>query len=189
MKSSLALLAGAFAAVTPAFAGTDSMTIADKIGGNVTISTSWTWSGSDISMKLDVTSKENQDPMWVGIGWNPTGEMVGADFVIGYIAGNGDVCVRPLYCATKPPPNDKPMVQISNGVFQKANNVASLSFTRPAQSGKNPIDATTFMTTMYAGATLGMAKSGPPPANCTANLTFAQVHDFYATEKNITFSA
>ena len=189
MKS-FTLLAGLFAATTPTvFGGSDSMTIADKVGGNVTVDTTWTWSGGDVSLEFNMSSTENQNPMWVGIGWNPTGEMVGADFVVGYIAGNGDVCVRPLYCGTKPPPNDKPLLQISNSAFQKVNNVVTLSFTRPAASGKNPLNANTHMTTMYAGATLGMPKSGTPPANCTAELSFSQVHDFYATEKNITFSA
>eukprot|EP01060_Flectonema_neradi_P003796 TRINITY_DN1247_c0_g1_i1.p1 TRINITY_DN1247_c0_g1~~TRINITY_DN1247_c0_g1_i1.p1 ORF type:complete len:207 (+),score=60.20 TRINITY_DN1247_c0_g1_i1:53-622(+) len=187
--NSFALLAGVFAAVTPvALGGVDTMTVADKIGGNVTISSSWTWSGSDLIMKVGVSSTENQDPMWIGIGWNPTGEMVGADFVIGYVAGNGETCIRPLLCATKPPPNDKPMLQISNPQFQKVNNVATLTFTRPAASGTNPIDAATQITAMYAAATLGMPKSGTPPANCTADLTFDQVHDFYATEKNITYT-
>eukprot|EP01060_Flectonema_neradi_P026453 TRINITY_DN35406_c0_g1_i1.p1 TRINITY_DN35406_c0_g1~~TRINITY_DN35406_c0_g1_i1.p1 ORF type:complete len:190 (+),score=43.78 TRINITY_DN35406_c0_g1_i1:60-629(+) len=188
--NSLTLLAGIFAATAPtAFAGSDTTTIADKIGGNVTISTSWTWSGSDISVKLDVTSKENQVPMWIGVGWNPTGDMVGADFVMGYVAGNGDVCVRPLFCENHPPPTAKPLLHISNGVFQKANNITTLSFTRPAASGNVPLNSTFDMTTLLAGATLGLAKSGTPPANCTSVLTMDQVHDFYVTERNITYSS
>eukprot|EP01060_Flectonema_neradi_P024601 TRINITY_DN33523_c0_g1_i1.p1 TRINITY_DN33523_c0_g1~~TRINITY_DN33523_c0_g1_i1.p1 ORF type:complete len:188 (+),score=50.79 TRINITY_DN33523_c0_g1_i1:59-622(+) len=187
MKS-FALIAGMMV-VSPVLGGSDSMTVADKIGGNVTIDSEWMWSGSDLMMSMNVTSTENQDPMWIGMGWNPTGEMVGADFVIGYVAGNGETCVRPLLCSTKPPPNDKPMLQISNTMFSKVNNVATLTFTRPAASGMNPIDVATQITAMYASATLGMAKSGPPPANCTAELTFAQVHDFFATEKNVTYTA
>eukprot|EP01060_Flectonema_neradi_P027192 TRINITY_DN3681_c1_g1_i1.p1 TRINITY_DN3681_c1_g1~~TRINITY_DN3681_c1_g1_i1.p1 ORF type:complete len:191 (+),score=54.48 TRINITY_DN3681_c1_g1_i1:48-620(+) len=189
MKSiGVLLTVGVLAATVPkVIGGANVYSFPGTVGGNVTVSTSWTWSGSDISMKLDVTSSENQDSMWIGVGWNPTGEMVGADFVIGYIAGNGDVCVRPLLCSTSPPPNDPPTLNITGGVFQKANNTTSLSFTRPAASGENPIDNSTEQVVLLAAATLGSPSSQAPPTDCIVPLLFSQFHDFYTTTTTITY--
>eukprot|EP01059_Diplonema_ambulator_P017732 TRINITY_DN297_c1_g1_i1.p2 TRINITY_DN297_c1_g1~~TRINITY_DN297_c1_g1_i1.p2 ORF type:complete len:184 (+),score=62.65 TRINITY_DN297_c1_g1_i1:49-600(+) len=168
-----------------AYDGEKVLTIA-AAQGTATVDLRWNWEPPVMHTLVTVNSTSNTDLMWFAMAYNNVTDMVGADYVMGYVTPSGDVCVRPLACEQSPPPNSAPKLDISTTQFSRANGgTYQLSFTRPLASGYNPLVAGQPMSVLFAAA---MANPAVAPLNCTAELTFDQAHNFFKANTTVSFS-
>eukprot|EP00755_Sulcionema_specki_P025904 Sspe_Gene.84387::Locus_55400_Transcript_2_3_Confidence_0.500_Length_874::g.84387::m.84387 len=175
--------------VTLGYHGSQVVNTTGTGGARVTVTLDWDYSPQEVAISLSVSSTTNTSLGWIGIGWSDQGVMVGGDFVIGYLPGNGGAaCVRAVRCKTAPPPNDPSLFNVTSASYTEASGVVHMKFTRPCTAGANPIKSSGSQPVLFAAASAGTPGASKVPGNCIDPFTIEEVHDFMTDVANITFA-
>eukprot|EP00756_Hemistasia_phaeocysticola_P006303 Hpha_TRINITY_DN13767_c0_g1::TRINITY_DN13767_c0_g1_i1::g.142495::m.142495 len=171
-------------AVSAAFAASayeNSQTLDAK--NNVVLQWTYDAASASVALRLEAAVPENKTGGWLGLGWSPSGRMVGGDFVLGYAGcSEGRAVSLP---SGSPPPNGPAGTSISNGTFAIENGKMVLSFTRPVDAslpGHNKILTDVSQCVLYAAA-----DSSHAPKTCSDELQFSNAHNLFQGSAQVAF--